>query len=666
MGCSEVDFNPLRPALTKFRPKIGRKEGVVLKYILNSEEQCYMCGMGDHVLSFKVTRARVELSCICRLNGRHVEKFGELVETKKNITGFYGAQDKKAKTQFTARAIQHAREDVKKEGDWEYSPWDPYTFSDFIKEVGQHEGTDLEDLMGFIATRINRVIAYIPPDEYVVKKSTDSEPFHLVKKVPTFTGRYMKFHNGKAKITELPASKVLVELIARDTLHLYQGKDCDPSRTVPETIFNMWPGYIIEHQNVINHTVPASFDVFMDFLENWICQSDKSVFQAFMKCFVETIRHPHKKLAWSVVMYSPGKRVGKTLLWTFLSSFVFGNLTMKKFNGLNELLHTHNGWVVGKKLVVVEECSTTQSQFRIVWDQLKSFITDSKVSVNPKFINQFDTTNYTWLWLVTNHLYALSLEEDDRRYLVIQPKDTADKKGYLKKVAKQILNWETGKAFYDHCMDCGTLYDDWDPYNENPPITEPKQTIMDNCQSMEGKFLTELYCIWLNDQLKRKLEELQMTQLEKDLPEHKHANWHELELAIEFLQSTVEQIGDPNDVDGTEEVQLVGFLRAELKDTGEISTPALFKCFSKWFDTRLSNGDSKAEKPRSLNGKAQFGKKISTYLDKAETKARTKLGGRVQVWQLDSIRAEVVGLENLARIRDVLHQTPLQILASKR
>lgn len=404
-------------------------------------------------------------------------------------TGFDG------KKEFMAKAKKYARNDFD-EKKWEdFDPKDPYDFTDYLKEISQFLGNSFEHCLAFAATRINRVIALLPPEEFAVKRNDEDEKFFLTKKVPAARMKFKVFKKGKEKIEEAKHSDVINNLLHLGVIRAYNRKAVIPLQNPPRKTFNMWIGFAIDYINPTDYpAIPGALNELKDYVKNGLCGGEDNVYEAFMRFFQYLVKFPQLKVPWCIYLYTQEKRMGKSLWMDFLQQIIFGKATMKCFSGLKEFMNTHNGWIVGKKLCWIEEASSAKDDFKHNWDHVKNFITGTVANVNPKFVQQFDIENYSSLGINTNHKHAILLEPGDRRYFcpnVRLAKPHLSKAAYFSALVPKIKNFNTGLQFVKWLRETNE-FDHIDITNGDPPMTSLKRELIDNSFLPEHKFLQEI------------------------------------------------------------------------------------------------------------------------------------------------------------------------------
>ena len=111
--------------------------------------------------------------------------------------------------------------------------------------------------------------------------------------------------------------------------------------------------------------------------------------------------------------------IGKTFFTDFLARFVFGEDITVQFNGISDIVDKFNLRLAGKKLSVNNETSSTREEFRSSFEKLKSLVTDSRQSIQKKFVDTYEIDNIcSWMFL-TNNIDSFIIEDSNRRYVCL-------------------------------------------------------------------------------------------------------------------------------------------------------------------------------------------------------------------------------------------------------
>jgi hypothetical protein len=133
-----------------------------------------------------------------------------------------------------------------------------------------------------------------------------------------------------------------------------------------------------------------------------------------VKLWCATIMHERSKLHYALLIVSETQGVGKTtladIIWTVLGR---ENGTAIQASTLIDSGYQYWG---EKQLVIINEIHEGH-QTKIV-DRLKEVITDKTVNVHKKWQKPYDAPNHINIFACSNHLRALHILKEDRRWLV--------------------------------------------------------------------------------------------------------------------------------------------------------------------------------------------------------------------------------------------------------
>lgn len=180
------------------------------------------------------------------------------------------------------------------------------------------------------------------------------------------------------------------------------------------------PGKIIDHEGrlLVNTYVPAQIDRkvgdvsrILDFMTKILPhESDRAQIMAYMAALVQ---HPGVKFQWCPVLQGV-RGNGKTLLMTCVSKAI-GEVYTHVLNP-KDLESDFNGWVMNKLFVSIEEIYVADN--RGVADTLKPLITNSRLSMQKKGVDQFTGDNRANFMATTNHKDAIHLTPDERGWAI--------------------------------------------------------------------------------------------------------------------------------------------------------------------------------------------------------------------------------------------------------
>ena len=151
--------------------------------------------------------------------------------------------------------------------------------------------------------------------------------------------------------------------------------------------------------------------------------------------WAQNVQHPGKKILWSpVIVGVPGD--GKTTL-AKVGQIVMGvaNVKVASPEAVNS---EFTDWAEGAAVRVLEEIRVNGQSRAHVMDKLKPFITNEIVDVVPKGGKSRNIVNVTNYFALSNHIDALAIDKDDRRWGVWATRFTS----------AEHMRAETGKEYW--------------------------------------------------------------------------------------------------------------------------------------------------------------------------------------------------------------------------
>jgi hypothetical protein len=131
------------------------------------------------------------------------------------------------------------------------------------------------------------------------------------------------------------------------------------------------------------------------------------------------LQHRGKRNNVAVLMWSRAQGQGKSL-WGETTGLLHGRENYTEIQQ-QQLESDFNEWQPRRTFIMGSElCGPSARDARAFGDQLKSFITASKIKVNEKYEKSYDLPNTDNYYLTSNHLTALHLDEHARRFFVVR------------------------------------------------------------------------------------------------------------------------------------------------------------------------------------------------------------------------------------------------------
>lgn len=170
---------------------------------------------------------------------------------------------------------------------------------------------------------------------------------------------------------------------------------------------NAWNGIEIKPVQHDNDAV----DMFLDLLHKIIHEND---INNLLQWMARLIQAPTKKILWSPIIVGT-KGNGKTTLAIVLSKIIGSRYT--KVIDKDTLKDSFNGWVNSKCLAVIEEIRVG-GDFAVI-DKLKQYVTNETIPMRGMRADSIDVDNHCDLIICSNHVDAVKIENDERRWYPI-------------------------------------------------------------------------------------------------------------------------------------------------------------------------------------------------------------------------------------------------------
>ena len=88
--------------------------------------------------------------------------------------------------------------------------------------------------------------------------------------------------------------------------------------------------------------------------------------------------------------------------------------------GVGNVVGKFNTILQGKRLICINEMSSTKDEFRSNFDKMKSYITDPTLIIEPKGINSYSVDNIRNFIMFSKHRDSVIVEQQDRRYAIFE------------------------------------------------------------------------------------------------------------------------------------------------------------------------------------------------------------------------------------------------------
>lgn len=246
---------------------------------------------------------------------------------------------------------------------------------------------------------------------------------------------------------ELPPGQIIKE----------EGRTLVNSYVAVETVSS--PGDVSRFLKLVSQLLPV--------------EHDRNILLAYMAAVVQ---YPGVKFQWCPVIQG-AEGNGKSLLMTAVARAVGVRYTHKPHP--NDIGNVFNAWIVNKLFIAVEEVYFPDKKEII--ESIKPLITDDRVPVTPKGVDQITGDNRANFMMCTNHKDAIIKTLADRRYCILftaqQTLQDIINAGMTGGYIPRLYDWfnkEDGQAFVTNYLQNYKIPDELNPATgcrDRAPVT---------------------------------------------------------------------------------------------------------------------------------------------------------------------------------------------------
>ena len=216
--------------------------------------------------------------------------------------------------------------------------------------------------------------------------------------------------------------------------------------------------------------------------------ADDNCFNYLYHYFGHLIQKPNERLPYAFIFKSK-QGVGKNLLFDTIGNLI-GSDHYKCSSNPNDFFGEYAEGFFRKLLVVLNECEVKNNfDFQ---GKIKSFITEDRITLNPKFIRATDVNNMARLFIFTNKPNPMNVDfrSIDRRWIVFQSTDK-----YLDNTIYNSIFWDKLVSHLKKPEFIAALYNDFislniDEFNfKNRPFTKAYYNLVKQYIPIESLFL---------------------------------------------------------------------------------------------------------------------------------------------------------------------------------
>lgn len=217
----------------------------------------------------------------------------------------------------------------------------------------------------------------------------------------------------------------------------------------PKNYFNMWRKFDMELITAYEHK-QKELDVILHHIRI-LCNHDEEVYQYFIKWIAQMIQFPAIKSICPTLISEEG--AGKGSLLKLLRKMMGESKLLETTTPSRDVWGEFNGRMCHTFLINLNELSkkeTIECEGRI-----KGLITDPKLTINNKGVNQYDIDSYHRFLITTNKSEPINTSKGDRRNLIIRSSDekcakTIENKEYFTMLHEMLNDVNVIKTCYEY------------------------------------------------------------------------------------------------------------------------------------------------------------------------------------------------------------------------
>ena len=318
---------------------------------------------------------------------------------------------------------------------------DSYNYNDFRNEFNGVTYNSYQDMADALENYY-KVVAHISKGSGCFIKKVDGGKFDMSQFLKT-TGFNIYYMNENNKKIKMKFEDYLCSLDSFAEVVCILDK-------CPADKFNIWGGFKATRVNVPESSGLKLLKSFI--LDTW-AKGNETYYNYIVSWFAGLVTNLTGTNRVALAMVS-GQGTGKNTLFDFMSEFILGNNNTVAVTGINSITGNFNAILQNKRLININEMSSTKDEFKSNFDKIKGFITDTTIQITPKGIDSYTMSNIGNYILFTNHADSIIVEETDRRYAIFDMSNIhANDQEYFNNFYSLCFNQDVANEFYTYLLD---------------------------------------------------------------------------------------------------------------------------------------------------------------------------------------------------------------------
>ena len=215
--------------------------------------------------------------------------------------------------------------------------------------------------------------------------------------------------------------------------------------------FNIWSGFQARRIENPPQAALDGLELMKSFLFDTWASGNREYYNYIVSWLCGVVSTRDRNGVAMVLISEPG--TGKGFFINFLR-LILRQSNIAETVGIRSIAQKHNALIQNKRLVVINEMSSTKEEFRSNFETIKTYITDPVITIEPKGVNAYSVENIANYIMCSNHEDSIIVEEKDRRYSIfeVSPKYRGNY-DYFTMLHSCCFTQDVADAFYTYLLD---------------------------------------------------------------------------------------------------------------------------------------------------------------------------------------------------------------------
>lgn len=245
----------------------------------------------------------------------------------------------------------------------------------------------------------------------------------------------------------------------------------------------------------------------LEFIKNTVCSSNEDIYKSLILWLAWIVQNPDDKTGVVPVLISREGGTGKSMFIKFIGEYIIGNHLYLPVQDVKGITGEQNKYLLGKKLVYVNEMAATKESYMSQFQKFKGLITEDKFPMKALYNDPIKVKQSLEFILTANHVNCIPKEKGDtkRRFFAIRfNKHRKNDFKYFDLFTKTVLNNEYGNKFYSYLMDIQNVtYESVADF----PETKLDGEMRDNQMTSYDSFMNDIFDYQLMHKLSRYIKD---------------------------------------------------------------------------------------------------------------------------------------------------------------